>query len=100
MACRNYFENSFHDENHLLLPVERFPTQFRGVNVEELKDEIVKKVKTFYDDHDAKRTISVVNHVNGVTELEFYYTDISYSNPFTTVASVKILPTMKILLKI
>lgn len=57
--------------------------------MEELKDEIVKKVKTFYDNHDGKRTISVVNHVHGVTELEFYYTYISYSNPYTTVASAE-----------
>lgn len=68
--------------------------------MEEIKDEIVKKVKTFYDDHNGKRTISAVNHVNGVTELEFYYTYVSYSNPYTTVASVKILLTMRILLKI
>lgn len=47
-----------------------------------------------------KRTISAVNHVNGVTELEFYYTYVSYFNPYTTVASVKILLTMRILLKI
>eukprot|EP00105_Crassostrea_gigas_P015186 XP_011432106.1 PREDICTED: uncharacterized protein LOC105331553 [Crassostrea gigas] len=79
VTWENYFENSFHIDNHFLLPVEDFPTQFRGGNVEELKDEIVKKVKTFYDDHDGKRTISAVKHVNGITEFEYYYTYISYS---------------------
>ena len=79
VTWENYFENSFHIDNHFLLPVEDFPIQFRGGNVEDLKDEIVKKVKTFYDDHDGKRTISAVKHVNGITEFEYYYTYISYS---------------------
>jgi hypothetical protein len=76
----DYFINNFHLQNHLLLPVEKFPIQLRGGDIEELKSEIVKDVKTNYDDHDGKRTVSAVHHVNGITEFEVYYTYISYSN--------------------
>ena len=81
VSWRDYFENSFQVANHFLLPVEDFVTQFRGGDVEEVKDEIVKKVTRFYDDHDGKRTVSGVTHANGITEFEFLYTYISYSSP-------------------
>uniref|UniRef100_A0A8W8L008 Uncharacterized protein n=1 Tax=Magallana gigas TaxID=29159 RepID=A0A8W8L008_MAGGI len=51
---------------------EVFPTQIGVGNLE-----IMKTVKDDYDDHEGKRTISAVNHVNGITEFEFYYTYIS-----------------------
>nr|XP_022316762.1 uncharacterized protein LOC111120331 [Crassostrea virginica] len=81
VSWRDYFENSFQVANHFLLPVEDFPTQFRGGDVEEVKDEIVKKVTRFYDDHDGKRTVSGVTHANGITEFELLYTYISYTSP-------------------
>ena len=81
VSWRDYFENSFQVANHFLLPVEDFPTHFRGGDVEEVKDEIVKKVTRFYDDHDGKRTVSGVTHANGITEFELLYSYISYSSP-------------------
>lgn len=46
--------------------------------MEDLKDEIVKKVKIFYDDYDGKRIIFVVKYVNGIIEFEYYYIYILY----------------------
>ncbi|XP_056017917.1 uncharacterized protein LOC125671274 isoform X2 [Ostrea edulis] len=84
VTWNDYFINSFHLENHLLLPIEPFPIQLRGGNIEELKSEIVKDVKDDYDDHYGKRTVSAVKHVNGITEFEVYYTYIAYSNSSTS----------------
>lgn len=84
VTWNDYFINSFHLENHLLLPIEPFPVQLRGGNIEELKSEIVKDVKDDYDDHYGKRTVSAVKHVNGITEFEVYYTYIAYSNSSTS----------------
>lgn len=74
----NYFENLFYIDNYFLFFVEEFLIKFWGGNVEELKDEIVKKVKIFYDDYDGKRIIFVVKYVNGIIEFEFYYIYILY----------------------
>ncbi|XP_061191568.1 uncharacterized protein LOC133199715 [Saccostrea echinata] len=77
---KDYFKNSYHVENHFLLSVAEFPIQRRGGDIEELKNEIVKKVKEEYDDHDGKRSVSAVNHINGITGFEIFYSYISYSN--------------------
>ncbi|XP_062589685.1 uncharacterized protein LOC134251302 isoform X1 [Saccostrea cucullata] len=80
ITWRDYFRNLYHVENHLLLSVDKFPLQIRGGDVDELKSEIVKDVKDFYDDHTGKRSVLAVKNLHGITEFEVYYTYISYSN--------------------
>ncbi|XP_062589647.1 uncharacterized protein LOC134251279 [Saccostrea cucullata] len=87
ITWRDYFRNSYQVENHFFLPVENFPIQVEGGELKELKNEVVKYVKEVYDDHDGKRTVSAVKHVNGITEFEVYYTFISYRNTPTTASN-------------
>ncbi|XP_061191567.1 uncharacterized protein LOC133199714 [Saccostrea echinata] len=90
---KDFFRNSYHVENHLLLSVEKFPLQIRGGDVEELKSEIVKDVEDIYDDHNGSRSVSAVKHLHGITEFEVYYTYISYSNSSTNDAADSITET-------
>ncbi|XP_062589689.1 uncharacterized protein LOC134251304 [Saccostrea cucullata] len=75
----NYFINAYQVENHLLLPVEEFSIDGRDTNINEEEEKSKgEDVKYLYDDHDGKRTLSGVEHVNGITGFDVFYSYISY----------------------